>query len=158
MDERHVVHVRRRRLHVESGSRLNTTSSASVMSLQRCQTTPLLRRGTHSHFPTTALRAVIVSSALRVGLSRPLRFMGGSTGMAGHSPRPSDRRQHLSSGRQLASSKVSSPNAHAHVHAHVNIMSSKFKFLTCNMSSKFKFLVIMRNQRSERVDVVSEER
>ena len=95
-----------------SGSRLNTASSASVMSLQRCQTTPLLRRGTHSHFPTTALRAVIVSSALRVGLSRPLRFMGGSTGMAGHSPRPSDRRQHLSSGRQLASSKVSSPNAH----------------------------------------------
>ena len=45
---------------------------------------------------------------LRVDLFRPLR-LGGSTGMSGHSPRPSDRRQHLSCGVERRSSDVSSP-------------------------------------------------
>ena len=46
---------------------------------------------------------------LRVDLFRPLR-LGGSTGMSGHSPRPSDRRQHLSCGVERRSSDVSSPD------------------------------------------------
>ena len=46
---------------------------------------------------------------LRVDLFRPLR-LGGSTGMSGHSPRPSDRRQHLSCGVERRSSDVSSRN------------------------------------------------
>jgi len=36
--------------------------------------------------------------------------LGGSTGMSGHSPRPSDRRQHLSSGVQRRWSEVSPRN------------------------------------------------